>query len=505
MAETHAEMNQTGPSLGTEPLISPQGRRLLVYWSYLWAPVLFIATLIQGTFNPLIGVVIASIGVVFMRFGTSPRRRYYTPLVWAVWFNLGCVISFFDLILNEARFRASPSSTTGAFAFTDGEMWTAIPYLLLGVGAVVAATLLLEKFIARSRSLRRAVPLFRNPQTGVAAICLWSASGIFLALFLSHYEIGRTGMANMTELPFHLAGVLSLARAYLIPCLGILILDILLQGRLYAQARIMLLCILAVGVIGSLAALSRGYIGLLVIALMLYAITNVGRNGVTMASLRRLVIWGFVLLVPMVFYVNVLRTFGFGGQKLDVSKSVVYLRESEFGDVGDMLVELFDMATSRIGGLKELLGTLSTPSAWLPSNPLMMFLDDADRIAWLQKQVLGYVPYGDELVGFGVSFGLWGTLALSGHFSIVFLGTLLFVSLAAIAEEKFFRIGTASVSLTLAVYVGFQFWGFLTISGTWKLIAIIGVIYMVVHRMIKNYGKANQLDGRSGLRPDGTA
>lgn len=221
-----------------EPLIAPRGRKILIQLSAALIPSMLAVAVFQDTFNPLIALALALLGTALTAFATAPSRRFYTPVVWAMFFSLGCVVSFGDLLLNEATYRSHRTPLTGAFAYTDAEMWQAALVMALGVAAIMAGTLLAERVLMPGGRRATAGPEFRSVTWARVSILLWTFGGLALTLFLSSRGIGRTGMTNQTELPFRLAGVLTLARAYLVPCFGMLILNMLMRGGLRGYAKI---------------------------------------------------------------------------------------------------------------------------------------------------------------------------------------------------------------------------------------------------------------------------
>lgn len=459
------------------PLISAQGRKVFLAVCAAEGLLVLISCTLQQTFNPIIGVFLWAIGMVLVLFGTSPARCYYSPLIFAMWFHLGCVLSFVDLIVNEALHRAHPNPATAAFAFTDGEMWTALTFMLVGVGAVVATTIVYEKLLARgTASLPRT---FRDSRVATQAVAGWIVFSLLLSILLIFLQIGRTGLVNKTDLPFHLAGLLSFTRSYVVPSFGLVIVDLLLNGRHALVLKAMFVGLLVVGLAGSIAALSRGYMGFLVISLSLYFVVNWGRHRFTMRTLAYWILGAVPLLLVGIFVVNTLREKGFSGQELSLPAVFSYIVESRLTDLGLILTDFFNLAVGRIGGLQELLGALSAPHIWDAGNPWYLFVENEAMMAWLQRSVLGFTTYGDASVGFGYSFSLWGSLALSGSLWIVFLGTAAYVVALLAMEEIFFRIELPVVALVMAVNVGFQFWGFANKTICSNLFGIVLIIYII--------------------------
>ncbi len=458
-------------------LISAPGRRVFLCFCLVEALGLLLIGACQETFSPLIGPCLAAIGFALVVFATSPARCYYSPLVFSMWFNLGCVLSFADLMINEAIHRSHPNPATAAFAFTDGEMWLGVSYLAVGALAIVVATLFAEKFVARDTPSRPRA--FRDQGIAVKAVIGWTVLSLILMVVLAYLQIGRTGLVNKTELPFHLAGLISFTRSYAVPVFGLLIVDMLVSGKYGLILKCMFVGLVLVGLAGSITSLSRGYLGFLVIALSLYFVVNLGRHR---ANSRSLILWvagAAPFLLLSIFLVNSLRDKGFAGQELSISSVGSYIGASRLTDLGLILTDFFNLAVGRIGGLQELLGTLSAPHVWDARNPWYLFMENEEVMSWLQRGVLGFVTYGDATVGFGYSYSLWGSLALGGSMWHVLVGTCAYLAALLAMEEAFYRINLPVISLVLTVNVGFQFWGFANKTICINLLGIILVIYFI--------------------------
>lgn len=480
-------------------VISSQGRRVMIICGIVAAMLPAFVGLFQDTFSPLIGICIGGIGIALTAFAVSPTRAYYSPMVFSVWFNLGCVLAFGDLLINEAAHRAHPNPATGAFAYTDGEMWRAIACLGVGVIGIVVATVLSERWI--SKEVPSQPRMLRDKGVVVRAVLGWTVVGVSIALLLMYFQIGRTGLVNRTELPYHLGGLLSFARGYLIPAIGVLIVDLIVNGKQGWALKYMFAALLLVGFLGSVSALSRAYLGFLIIALALYLVVNLGRHRFGVRSLALWIAGGAPLLLIGIFLVNTLRESGFAGHELNLSSTYDFIVQSRMTDVGLILSDFFNLAVGRIGGLHELLGALSAPHAWELSNPWRIFLDDGVTALWLQKTVLGLVMHVDETVGFGYSFGLIGTLSLSGSLLIVFVGTAIYLMALMALEEFFFRIGASAVALSLAVNIGFQCWGFANITVSSNLIGIVVVTWLVTRFFFEMSGLVRAVPKLSAKAP----
>lgn len=470
-------------------LLSPGGRKVLRSCAIASLPLTFGFSLFQETFSPLVGISIALIGVMLIYFGTSGNRRHFSPLIWAIWFNAGFMLALVEMLFYEADYRGRATPLTGAFAFTDGEMWQAIGYMVLGSLVVMATSLVCERVLA---SGRRLLPTYRLPSARrvLLAIGSWTVLAGGLSILLVVFQIGRTGLVNQTALPFKLAGLLSYSRNFLAPSFAFLILDLVIRSGFRSHAKLMLVSIVGVGFLGTLTALSRGHLAFSLIAIGLYLVTNVGRHGITARSLVQVLPWGVVALFFGIYHVHLLRTAGFGGQTIDIAATASLISENLFGDVGEMLVMFFQIVTTRVGGLQELLGTLSAPHIWQLDNPWRLFLEDEDAFSRVQLGVLGFRTYTDEFVSTGIGFSLWGTLVLSGSLAVFATFTSLFFTFVTLIEEVFFRLGAPAVAQTLAVFVGIQVWGFANVSVTTKMIGITCITYLAAKLFLAKFAVA---------------
>lgn len=466
-----------GHARSTPALISPEGRRVMLGCAFLAALITGSIGLWQDTFNPMIAIIMGLLGIALTWFAVSPFRRYYTPAVFSIWFNLGFLLSFGELLVNEVAHRSHPNPATGGFAYTDAEMWAAVGWMIPGIAAIVVATMICERFSAGSDRARAYV--FISDAALLRAMAIWTIVGVSIALLLILLQIGRTGLVNKTDLPFRLGGVLSFSRGYLIPAFGVMLIDLAINSRKEGALKYIFACLLIVGFVGSVSALSRGYLAFLVIAVTLYLTANLGRHRFGIRSVAVWIVVGLPLLLLGVSIVNALREGGFSGRQLDITSTYAYVRDTRFSDAGAVLFDVFNLALGRIGGLQEMLGTLSVPHAWHIANPWGIFLDDGVTALWLQKAVLGYEMVSNDIVGFGYSFGLFGTLSLSGAPLIVLIGTALYLIVLMLLEEAFLRIGSPAVALSLAVNVGFQFWGFAHVNLCANLAGIVLIIFLL--------------------------
>jgi len=376
---------------------------------------------------------------------------------------------------------------TGAFSYTDSEMWRAVLVLSMGVASVLGAAFVGERVIAGRRPRAVARPRFRGANGALAAIVAWTVGSLALTLIMSAYGIGRTGIVNQMELPFHLNGALILARAYMVPSLGLLILDMLIRNGLRSYAKIMVLSLIGVGFVCALTALSRGYLGILLITVALYFAINAGRCGITSRVLLRYALGVTVPLVFAVFFITQLRVYGFGGQSVGIGSATSLAKSIDLNNPGEAAHLLISLATSRVGGLQELLGVLSAPDSWHLSNPYQFFMEHGDDIALIQKNVTGFVSDRDGVVATGQSLGLWGTLFLSGSPIVMCLGTMIYVLLSIGIEETFLRLNAGAVALSVTVEAGITLWGFATYSHILKIVEIAVVVFLAISFFIRHF------------------
>ena len=103
----------------------------------------------------------------------------------------------------------------------------------------------------------------------------------------------------------------------------------------------------------------------------------------------------------------------------------------------DAFNAFLDLVVERIGGLRELLGVTSSTENKFSSTWVVFSGGDPAAVERITYRTFGFVPSTAGGLAFGLGFGLWGTLALSGSSVVVFLGSLLTMLMLTGIEEIF--------------------------------------------------------------------
>lgn len=421
--------------------------------------------LVDGSFSFVLGLLFAMIGLGALFFCTKRGRRYYSPLIITGFYILGYMLSFAQVVLNKDNVLRVGFGAIGDFMFTDSSFILFLLVVVAGMGGVLTATLVSERIFTRNRG-GEADEI--NSFNGFSEkrlykwIFVWGIFSLCLMLVMWSLEIGRTGLMGKTQLPFRLVGILLYVKMIFVPFCGTLFLDICLRRGRRRPAILILTLLIIIGAIGSLGATSRGTFVFTVFPAIVFLLFTSHRNNLNQKLFVVFSSISVLLAGVVAFVVEVVRGFVFSKMTWNLTNSMSLLKDIELEDVKafEMIQTLLSLMTERIGGARELMAVVASNVSGI-SIPVQMFMGsiDPEMSASITNSVMGFVPYSDETVGFGITFGMWGQLFLSRSYLVVFLGTILLVATIICFEEVFLRKGLRSIALLFAILLGFQFWG----------------------------------------------
>ena len=208
-------------------LMQPFPRKVIRIFGVIIAAYVMIVFAIDGSLNFLWGVLFSGIGLFSLFIYTKRRRRYYTPLIFMIFYFLGYMLSFSYVLLNKNDVPRSGFGAIGDFMFTDSNFFIVMLVVTAGMGGILTATLIAEKIFRRRHDIatrKNVEPGFLPKKQLYAWIWLWGCFSICLVLLMWALEIGRTGLVGKTHLPLRLVGLFVYLRGIFVPFCGILLL-----------------------------------------------------------------------------------------------------------------------------------------------------------------------------------------------------------------------------------------------------------------------------------------
>jgi len=401
------------------------------------------------------------VGLFSLFFYTKPRRRYYTPLIFTIFYFLGYLLYFTHMLIHKDEMPVTGYMSIGVFEFTDSKFFPVALVICAGMGGIMTATLIAERiFRYRSRLTRvKRIELESFSKTKLCRwIWLWFGFSVCLILLMWGLEIGRTGLRSKTQLPFKLEGVFYFFRKIFIPFCGIFLLDLCLKVNKKNLATLVLIFLLILGTLGSLGAISRKVLPFTILPAVLFLLLTSQRNNLNQKLFFRFIVISTIAMVCIVPFVQVLRNVGFQGENLCLGDSLIILSGYRDFDFSRMISTFLTLATQRIGGMAGLLAVASSGIAET-EIPLKLFIGDSLLSSNICYAAYGFNPIVNGTLAFGIGFGMWGGLFLSGSYLVVYFGTILLVGIVLCFEEVFLRKGIYSVALLFSIVLGFEFWG----------------------------------------------
>jgi hypothetical protein len=426
-------------------------------------------------------VALGAAAVAFTLFATRARRRYLSPFLFAIFFTLGYVVVFIQLLSRRENIPPIGFGSLGSFDFTDEAFVPAA--LAIGGGLLGLAT-----------GAKLGELLFPAPGEGTRAqmrpldvrlVWGWFAVASLVVVVSFYLGVGRTGISNEVVLPARLTGILVIGKTYLIPAVGAILLNVALHRGDRAIVTVLLGQLLVLGVATSVTSLSRGAIVYCVVAPIMFLLSH-GRRApwARWLALR----FGAIALVSMVFVVALvadLRRVAFEGRGFSAEQSIEVVRRRE--DVVDenAVQAFFELAAERTGGMRELLAVTTSTDLHRLGSPAEIFMGDESEIERMTIGVFGFIPESSGSVAFGLGFGLWGMFATSGSTLIVFLGSAVVMFFLVGIEHLFARYGQAGAGFMVSSLVGFRLWGQPLVGEIVRLLFVIAFAHALLWWLVR--------------------
>ena len=476
-------------------LVAPFPRRLLRIFGVIVVGYVMVVFAIDDSLNFLWSVLFAGIGLFSLVIYTKRRRRYYSPLIFVIFYFLGYLLSFCHVLLNKSDMPRSGYGAIGDFTFTNSEFSIVILVVTAGMSGILTAALIAERIFRR----RRGIATRKNIETSFLPkkqlyvwIWLWFCFSICLMLFMWHLEIGRTGMVGKTRLPFRLSGLFVCLKGIFVPFCGILLLDLCLRGERKRLASLVLILLIVIGIVSSLSGTSKGGFAFTVFPAILFLFFTSQRYNLSQRLFVRFSVIGLIVGSVVIYLVNIVRNFAYANVSwslTDALNLLINLKVSDF-NVYQMIALFVAELTGRVGGIRELMAVISSNVSGI-EIPVKMFMGTLQRTPEISYTVMGFIPFSSDKLGFGFTYGMWGGLFLSKSYLVVYLGTAFLVGIVICFEEVFFRKGLNSVALLFSILLSFQFWGSATMFILSRFAVLLLLCYFPVLYVIKRMRRAS--------------
>lgn len=483
-------MNQDSTNYrSNDRAVAPFARRWLRAFGCLSSIYVLFVFAIDGSLHFLWGVLLVGIGLISLFAYTRSKRRYYTPLILTIFYFFGYLLSFTYILLNKDEMPVAGFMAIGPFGFTDAEFFPVVLVICAGMAGIMVATFSAEKIFKHFHAIKakRIEPILFSIKTTTLRnwVWLWFIFSVALIMLMWHLEIGRVGMKDETILPFKLAGIFFFLRGIVVPFGGFLLLGLSISADKKKLTKLILCMLIFVGILGSIAGISRGYFVITVFPALLFMFLTSYKNDWNRKILSRYMFAIFIITLISIVFVQGLRNIGYAGGDISIFEvaGLLTIMWSDF-DLVEAFSAFISLATSRIGGMRELLAASSSGVSDLYA-PWAIFISDGKYLEDLLFSVFGFLPAADDLLAFGVVFGLWGGLALSGSYTVVFWGTIMSCLIVMFVEELFIRKKAYSVACFLSVYLCMFIWG-----GVYLFFLVrIGVSILLCYVIVKLISK----------------
>jgi hypothetical protein len=400
-------------------------------------------------------VALGGSAVGFAFFATGRGRRYLSPLLFTVFFTLGFVVVFSQLLTRRDAIPPIGFGSVGAFDFTDAAFLPAALAIGAGLVGLAAGALAGEAMLADVRGRNHARARALDPRL----VWGWFGAGALVIVISFYLGVGRTGIDNAVVLPGRITGILVIGKTYLIPAVGALLLNVALHREDRAVVAVLLGQLLVLGVATSITSLSRGSIVYCVVAPIMFLISHGRRAPWARWLAVRFALVAVVAMVMVVSLVKDLRAVAFEGRGFSAEQSIEVVSRRE-GVVDEAAVQgFFELAAERTGGMRELLAVSNAEDVHKVGATAALFFGDEFEIERLTGAVFGFIPENSGGVAFGLGFGMWGMLAASGSLVVVLLGSMLVMLFLVTIEHLFARRGQAGAGFMVSSLVGFRLWG----------------------------------------------
>jgi hypothetical protein len=446
------------PPDGNGPMLANSlGRRALVGLVVVASLVLLISVLHSGATSLLFPSLLSLIGIASMLYYTRPGRRYYLPIIWTMFYAVGYLLALADVLLNPDTAGVLGSATFYLLDFSFRGFLPLFDSIAAGMSGLFLAVLCCERIIPRRPPRHRQAGRFAafTDRAVPRGFWIWFTGSAAVIMLMARLGIGRTGLVHSTSLPFKLAGILVYIKNMVIPFVGFFLVVPTLTSGSRRRIYVALAMLTVIGLLGSVAFLSRGFLVFMSLPPLLFLLFQSARRSSARSALGGSAAMFLLVITVMVPLVDAIRISKYLGA--NVSIYGVEQAMSQSSPAG-ALSRTMSLAVQRVIGFKEL---VAVHGAGLrgPDAPWRVFRGDSDYIDQLQYDLWGFYqdPTGETAFGYG--YGLWGWLYLGGSNWTVLLGTWLATVLIILFEDLFIRRGLRPLALFIAVQFGIWIWG----------------------------------------------
>lgn len=435
---------------------------------------------------------LVGIGLLSLWLYSRPDIRYYTPLFFTVFYFIGYLLYLTYILLYKEDIPKTGWNSIGRFKFVDSHFLPFAFVVFSGMAGVFIA-FFIARLLFRKRSCALISKDIRPENLSANILCIlilaWFIFSVFLVLIMWSLGIGKTGLANETQLPFKLNGMLYFMKKIFIPFCGILFLDICLRLKNKKLASQVVILLLVIGFLGALGGLSRGVFAFTIFPPILFLLFTSRKGNLSLKLFCKFSLFSVAALVIVVFLVQLLRNAGFSGQDVAVTKSVAIIKET--GDM-DFFKKLSSklpvIAAGRVGGVWQLM-SISSSRYKNKEAPVKVFFGDKALNKEICLSVYGFNPKITKKLAFGTSYGLWGQMFLGKNYYSVFIGTFLITAVIILFEELFVRRGIRSAALFFSILLGFELWDSPRIFTLSRYVILLFLCYFVMRVILKGIDK----------------
>ena len=485
-------MRRTTAHCNSGILLTPFARKFLRVFGCVSSAYLLFVLAMEGSISFSWGVLLTGIGLISLYISTRPARRYYTPLIFTIFYFLGYLLALSYILLHQEQISTSRYHSIGNFKFGESDFFPVALVICVGIGGIMTAMLLAEKIFKHkgvATSIRHAIHGVFSMRRLRLWIWLWFGFSLFLALLMWSTGVGRAGLKEEFNLPYKLAGIAVFLRKVFVPFLGILLLDVCVQVNKKRMATLVLVFLLILGTLGSLGGISRQLFAFTVFPAVLFLFFKSQNNNFSQRLFLKFMVISVIACLCIMPLVQALRNVSFGSKGTSISKSLTVLRTVAYLSLSANLTRVHKLATLRFCGMGELLAvtTSGVPEDGLPLQSLRISREVYNEIC---PAVFGFRPVSNDTFAFGKSFGMWGHLFLSGSYIVVYFGTIFLAGFAICFEEIFIRRGLYSVALLFSILVGFGFWtGSISVFFVSRYSVLLIFCYMIMLFFLKTTKK----------------
>ena len=464
------------------------GRKYILLFGWICSFTIITVIWLWASVNPLWISLWCAFGMIALNIHTKSQRKYFAPFFMTILYFFGYLLALIYVVIHKNSFHLNDRY---AYILLEDlkskDMLRLTLVLAAGLAGIICTTFVSEYFSKRTGNFSSLQIPGKNKNVSnnktYILICSWLVGSVLLLLCMWLLRIGRGGLSNQTILPFKLAGIMVYSRSFLIPFIGIVFLEINLNHGRTKQVWFILYSIIFIGLLGSITAMSRSYFFYATIPPITYLILKEWRNNQNQRILALSLLLCVIASVIMVSFVHNLRTTGFTGDTLSLSKLNVHDSESAIAEGATKLVTL---AVTRTIGLQELLRVYDA-SIHDISAPIAVFWgSDKQYLNFLLLQVTGRkFESSDGTTSFGYGFGLWGGWFMSGSYILVFLASFVFSLLIVFVENIFLRKGFQICTIYLSLTLSMWTWGGIYLFFLKRAIFMIIVCYFVMIKLQK--------------------